>query len=74
MVPAGVALVVEDGDLLAKEQRFRNNFAKAERALNETPLCMQDVCDVALALGRVLPSQGATRVVLRFVGRCPGDE
>ncbi len=67
------AFVVEDGNLSAREKRFRRNFAKAERALDETPLCTQDVCDVALVLSRLLPSQLATRVVLRFVGKCPGD-
>ncbi len=65
--------VAENGGLSAKESGFRRNFAKAERALDETPLCAQDVCDVALVLGRVLRSQLATRVVLRFVGKCPGD-
>ena len=73
-VPTGVALVVEDGDLRAKEQRFRKNLARAARALENSPLCAQDVHDIALVLRRVIPSRGAAREILRCIGRLSGGE
>ena len=74
MVRAGPALVVEDGDLLASEARFRTNFAKAERVLEESVLCAQDWLDIALVLRRRLPASDVTRKVLRFVARFPVDD
>ena len=65
---------MEDGALRAKEQRFQNNLTRAAQALENSPLCAQDVRDIALVLRRVIPSQGAAREILRCVGRLPGDE
>ncbi len=54
----------------ASEARFRTNFAKAERVLEETALCAQDWLDIALVLRRSLAS-GMAQNVLRFVAKCP---
>ena len=67
-------ITVEDGKLLAAEQRFRKGFAGAARAFDEAPLCAQDVCDIALCLDRVLAMPDAAGNVLRSLGRLPGEE
>ena len=66
-VRGGPALVVEDGDLRASEARFRTNFSKAERVLEDTPLCAQDWLDMALVLRRGLLASDVAQKVLRFV-------
>ena len=73
MVPAGVALVIEDGNLRANETVFLRNHVRAERALEESPLCAQDLLDIAIMLRRTLPDNDTAKKVLRFVGKCPGS-
>ena len=72
MVAAGFAFVVVDGDLSAKEAVFLKNLAKAERVLEESPLCAQDVLDIALILRQLLPASDVARRVLHSVWTCPG--
>ena len=72
MVAAGFTFVVADGDLSAKEAVFLKNLAKAERVLEESPLCDQDVLDIALILRQLLPASDAAKRVLSFVWTCPG--
>ena len=74
MVHAGFAFVIADGDLRAKEAVFLKNLAKAEQVLEESPLCAQDVLDIALILRRALPSSDAAKSVLRFVWTLPGSD
>ena len=71
MVAAGVALVVADGDLRAKEAVFLKNLAKAERVLEESPLCAQDVLDIVLILRQLLPASDVAKRVPSFVCKCP---
>ena len=72
MVTAGFAFVVADGDLSTKEAVFLKNLAKAERVLEESPLCAQDVLDIALILRQLLPASDAAKRVLGFAWACPG--
>ena len=69
IVRAGPALVVADGNLRAREARFRANLAKAERVLEETALCAQDELSIALVLRKSLAG-GVVQNVLRFVAEC----
>ena len=71
MVAAGFTFVVADGDLSAKEAMFLKNLAKAERVLDESPICAQDVLDIALILRQLLPASDAAKRVLSFVWTCP---
>ena len=71
MVAAGFAFVVADGDLSAKEAVFLKNLAKAEQVLEESPLCEQDVLDIALILRQLLPASDAAKRVLSFACTCP---
>ena len=72
MVHTGFAFVVADGDLRAKEAVFLKNLAKAERVLEESPLCAQDVLDIALILRRMVPNDAA-KSVMHFVWAFPGS-
>ena len=72
MVHTSFTFVVADGDLRAKEAVFLKNLAKAERVLEESPLCAQDVLDIALILRQLLPASDAAKRVLGFVWTCPG--
>ena len=73
-VRGGFALMIVDGDLRAREAVFLRNLAMAERALEERPLCAQDVFDIALTLRRALPDSDTAKKVLCFVGTCPGSD
>ena len=45
----------------------RVDLAKAEWVLEESPLCAQDVLDIALILRKLLPASEAAKRVLGFV-------
>ena len=70
MVHTGFTFAVADGDLRAKEAAFLKNLANAERVLEESPLCAQDVLDIALILRQLLPASDAAKRVLSFVCTC----
>ena len=48
-----------------------DDYDKAERLLEESPLCAQDVLDIALILRQLLPASDAAKRVLSFVWTCP---
>ncbi len=68
------AFTVVDGNLLAEERRFAKKFALAVQAMDSAPLATQDVRLVLLCLRRALANADAARAILRFLGKCPGDE
>ena len=74
MVHAGFTFVVADGDLRAKEAVFLENLAKAERVLAESPLCAQDVLDIALILRRAHLASDAAKSVMHFVWTLPDSD
>ena len=59
-------LLLADGQLDARERKFFEKLTKAQRILEERPLCQQDKCDVLLCLCRFVPGSAA-RVIAQFV-------
>ena len=59
-------LLLADGQLDARERKFFEKLTKAQKILEERPLCEQDKRDVLLCLCRFVPGSAA-RVVAQFV-------
>ena len=59
-------LLLADGQLDARERKFFEKLTKAQKILEERPLCEQDTRDVLLCLCRFVPGSAA-RVVAQFV-------
>ena len=58
--------MLADGKLDARERKFFEKLSRAQKILDERPLCEQDKCDVLLCLCRFVPGNAA-RVVSQFV-------
>ena len=61
-------LLLADGQLDARERKFFEKFIKAQKIIEERPLCAQDKRDVLLCLCRFVPGSAA-RMVTQFVFR-----
>ena len=59
-------LLLADGQLDARERKFFEKLTKAQKILEERPLCEQDKRNILLCLCRFVPGS-ATRVVSQFV-------
>ena len=59
-------LLLADGQLDALERKFFEKFIKAQKIIEERPLCAQDKRDVLLCLCRFVPGSAA-RAVCQFV-------
>ena len=58
-------LLLADGQLDARERKFFEKFIKAQKIIEERPLCAQDKRDVLLCLCRFVPGSAA-RTVCQF--------
>ena len=58
--------LLADGELDARERKFFEKFIKAQKIIEERPLCAQDKRDVLLCLCRFVPGSAA-RAVCQFV-------
>ena len=59
-------LLLADGQLDARERKFFEKLTKAQKILEERPLCEQDKRNILLCLCRFVPGSAA-RVVAQFV-------